>query len=86
MIFILVQIIQFISQALSLIVIIDIFLSYFMDPFNPVRRTLDSVVQPMLNPIRRFVPLVGMLDLSPIVLLIMIQFISYILIQILIRL
>lgn len=86
MIFVLIQIIQFISQALSLVVIIDIFLSYFMDPFNPVRRTLDSIVQPMLNPIRRFVPMVGMLDLSPIVLLILIQFVSYILIQILIRL
>jgi YggT family protein len=86
MIFILIQIIQFISQALSLIVIIDIFLSYFMDPFNPIRRTLDLIVQPMLNPIRRVVPLVGMLDLSPIVLLILIQFVSYILIQILIRL
>ena len=71
------------SQLLVLLVIISVILSYFMDPYHPVRRSIDSVVEPMLAPIRRVVPLIGMLDLSPLILIILIQVLSNILIRIL---
>lgn len=71
------------SQLLVLLVIVSVILSYFMDPYHPVRRSIDSVVEPMLAPIRRVVPLIGMLDLSPLILIILIQVISNILIRIL---
>ena len=79
----LIQIISFISNALVLLVIISVILSYFMDPYQPVRRWVDSIVEPMLAPIRRVVPLVGMLDFSPLVLILLIQLISNLIIRLL---
>jgi YggT family protein len=61
------------SQLLVLLVIVSVILSYFMDPYHRVRRSIDSVVEPMLAPIRRVVPLIGMLDFSPLILIILIQ-------------
>ena len=67
------QIIHRLIQLLVLIVIIQVVLSYFMDPYHPVRRLFDRLVQPMLAPIRRFVPPFGMVDLSPLILIIGLQ-------------
>jgi YggT family protein len=57
-----------------------------MDPYHPVRRTLDNLVEPMLAPIRRVVPLIGMFDFSPLVLIILVQILSSALIRFLIAL
>ena len=84
MIDILILFINALSQLLVLLVIVSVILSYFMDPYHPIRRSIDSVVEPMLAPIRRVVPLIGMLDLSPLVLIILIQVLSNILIRLLI--
>ncbi len=64
------------TRILSIVILVDIVISYFLDPFHPVRRFLDSIVQPMLAPIRRFMPQTGMFDFSPIVLLILVQLIG----------
>jgi YggT family protein len=64
-------------------VLVSVILSYFMDPYHPVRRFLDSIVEPMLAPIRRIVPLVGMLDFSPLILIVLIQLIGNLLRQLL---
>lgn len=68
-----VQAISFLFDTLSWIVIIDVVLSYFVPPFNPLRSMLDRIVQPMLDPIRRVLPPTGMLDFSPLLLLIILQ-------------
>lgn len=78
--------INVIVQLFTLLVIIKIFLSYFMSPYHPVRMNIDRIVDPMLQPIRRIVPLVGMLDLSPLILIILVQLIGRIIISILISL
>jgi YggT family protein len=57
-----------------------------MDPYHPLRRGIDSVVEPMLAPIRRVVPLLGMLDFSPIILIVLIQLLSNLIIRFLITL
>lgn len=80
---ILIYVLRAIQQILFLLVLAHVILSYFMDPYHPVRHGVDSIVQPMLNPIRRVVPLVGMLDFSPIVLIILIQIVFGVLIRIL---
>ncbi len=72
------------AWILSVLLIVDILVSYFLNPFHPIRRTLDSIIQPLLQPIRRVVPNVGMLDLSPIVLLILIRIVEELLVSILI--
>jgi len=78
---ILVQLISIISQFIILLVIVKVILSYFMDPYHPIRRTLDSLVEPMLEPIRRVVPLIGMFDFSPLILIILVQVLSSVLIS-----
>lgn len=78
-----VTIISWISEALILLVIVSVILSFVVDRYHPVRRWVDAIVEPMLMPIRRVVPLVGMLDLSPLVLIILIQLLSGLLIRLL---
>ncbi len=83
MIGLLIQLIGIIQFILVLLVLASVILSYFMDPYHPVRRFVDSIVEPMLAPIRRIVPLVGMLDFSPLVLIILIQLIGNLLTRLL---
>ena len=83
---ILILIVSTLSQILVLLVFVSVILSYFMDPFHPIRRGIDNIVEPMLTPIRRIVPLVGMLDFSPLVLILLIQFAARIFIALLVSL
>ena len=86
MIALLVLFINALAQLLVLLVIVSVILSYFMDPYHLIRRSIDSVVQPLLNPIRRVVPLIGVLDLSPLILIILIQVVANLLIRLLLTL
>lgn len=40
---------------------------------NPMGSLLDSLTAPILDPIRKFVPLIGMVDLSPLVAILLLQ-------------
>lgn len=75
--------VNILSQVLVLLVIVYVILSYFLSPYHPVRNFVDQIVEPMLSPIRRVVPLVGMFDFSPLVLIILIQVISSVLVRLL---
>lgn len=86
MIDILIIFINALQQILLLLIIVSVILSYFMDPYHPVRRGVDRIVEPMLSPIRRVVPLLGMIDFSPLVLILLIQLISNLLVRFLISL
>ncbi|KPK89358.1 MAG: hypothetical protein AMJ88_17700 [Anaerolineae bacterium SM23_ 63] len=79
-----IDVISLLSRGLTLVVFVDIIVSYFMSPYHPVRRTLDSIVQPMLAPIRRIMPPTGMIDFSPLVLIFLIWLVERILISLLI--
>ena len=72
-------------NILELLVIVSVLLSYVnvMDRFHPVRRFIDAIVEPMLMPIRRVVPLIGMFDISPIILIVLIRIISNLIINLL---
>ena len=86
MIPILISIISTVSQFLILLVIVSSVLSFFMSPYHPVKQTLDRIVEPMLAPIRRVVPLIGMLDFSPLILIILLDLVSRALIAFLVSL
>ena len=60
-----------------MLVVIQAILSFFMDPYHRVRQTLDQIVNPFLNPIRRIIPLMGNLDFSPLVLIILLQIVGW---------
>jgi YggT family protein len=65
-------------QLVILVVIIQAVLTFFMSPFHPVRRFFDRIVEPMLTPIRRLIPPVGMFDFSPLILIIILQLLNMI--------
>lgn len=78
--------INLLSQALTLLVLAQAIMSYFVSPYHPVRQTLDRFLEPLYAPIRRFLPQTGMLDFSPLILIILVQVISRLLVNIIISL
>ena len=67
--------------VLTLLVFVNVILSYFLDPYHPTRQALDRLVEPFLAPIRRVVPPMGGLDFSPMILLLAIQIIGQLLVS-----
>lgn len=82
-------IINVVFQILWWAILIRVLLSWLpmanirIDPYNPVIRLLYSVTDPILEPLRKYTT-VGMIDLSPIVALLGLDFIRQILITLLI--
>ena len=76
-------VIQILFRLLTFVIIVDALLSFVMPPYSPVRTFLDRLVEPLLNPIRRIVPPIGGMDLSPLILILIIQGLQYFIIRIL---
>ncbi len=52
------------------------------DPYNPIIRFLYQATEPVLSPIRRWIPLRGIgIDISPIIVIMVIYFLSTFLVQ-----
>lgn len=83
---ILITVVQALGSILLLIVLASVLLSYFLPPYHTIRVFLDRIVNPLLVPIRRVVPPLGMIDFSPVVLMILIQVLESVLVAILARL
>jgi YggT family protein len=73
------QVIHFAIRVLMLLIIAQAVLSFFLSPYDPIRQRLDRIVAPLLAPIRRVVPPVGMIDFSPVILIILLQLIDILL-------
>lgn len=59
------------------VVIIRAFISWVNpDPYNPIVRFLYQVTEPILYPIRRRLPFMGGIDLSPLVVILIIVFLQ----------
>ena len=78
----LVVLIRIAANIFSLLIIAKVLLSYFMSPYHPIRQTIDRIIEPLLSPIRNRMPMMGMMDFSPIVLLIIIQILEFLLVTI----
>jgi YggT family protein len=70
-------------RLLTLLLVVHVLLTYFMSPFHPIRNQIDRIVVPLLNPIRRILPSVGMYDFSPLVFILLLEIIRLILINLL---
>lgn len=77
------QLIHFAIRVLMLLIIAQAVLSFFMSPYDPIRQKLDRLMAPLLAPIRRVVPPVGMVDFSPVILIILLQLIDILLTRLL---
>lgn len=82
----LIFLINLFSQLVTLLVIAQAIMSFFVSPYHPVRQTLDNLLEPFYAPIRRILPPVGMVDFSPLVLIILVQIVSRLLIGLLTQL
>lgn len=52
------------------------------DPYNPIMRFLYQITEPVLSPIRRWIPLRGMgIDISPMIVIAAIYFLNTFLVQ-----
>ena len=68
----LVGLLQLVVSALSALVFIYAIMSW-VQPHSPFMHTADRLVQPWLDPVRRVVPLIGGVDLAPLVLILLLQ-------------
>lgn len=55
------------------------------DPYNPIVRFLYQVTEPVLYRIRRWVPYLGGIDLSPIIAMLVIKFLQFFVVETLIE-
>ncbi len=81
---VLAQMISMLANLLIILIFVWVIVSWILSPYHPLREALDRLVEPMLAPIRRVVPMVGMLDLSPMILMVLIELMSRLLISLVI--
>jgi YggT family protein len=68
------QIIQMLLTAVTWLILIRVLVSWVNpDPFNPIVQFLVRTTDPILEPIRRRIPPLGFLDISPIVALVLLE-------------
>jgi YggT family protein len=71
------QIICLFTTLLVIAIIARALLSWFnMDPRSPLIQALNQITEPILEPIRRIMPRLGMIDLSPLIAILLLQFLS----------
>jgi len=83
MITILIQFIRLVFNILFILVVADAILSFVLPPYHQVRVLIGKVTQPLLAPIRRFVPPIGGIDISPLILIILLNVLEFLLISLL---
>ena len=72
--------IRILCEILSIAIICRAILSWFSPrPTNRLAIILYRVTEPMLAPLRRIIPRVGMIDFTPLVAIILLQLIAYLL-------
>ena len=81
--------INIVFQALWWAILIRVILSWLpmanirIDPYNPAIRLLYTITDPILEPLRRYTT-IGMIDLSPLVALLLLDFLRQILVSMLV--
>jgi YggT family protein len=71
---ILITFVETLITVLSYAIIIRALISWFpIAPTSPIIRILDDVTEPILSPLRRIVPRLGMMDITPIVALVLLR-------------
>ncbi len=63
-------------------VIIHVVLGYFLSPYHPAREITSRIFEPLLAPIRQLLPQTGMIDFSPLVLIILVQLFEMLIISV----
>ncbi len=80
------SVLSLISTALLVWVVLGLLIQFdVVNRYNPlvskVFKVLEQLVNPMLRPIQRFVPLIANMDFSPLVLILLINFLNNVIAQ-----
>ena len=68
-------------EVLTYAILARALISWFpISPGSPIVRLLDDITEPILSPLRRVVPKLGMMDITPIVAMIGLQLLKGILV------
>ena len=74
MVQVIVQFFDYLFVALSIAILGRVILSWVsVEPYHPIVVILNQITEPFLAPLRRYIPPVGMMDITPIVAIILIQ-------------
>ena len=74
------RLIDTVFRLLDLAILLRVLFSWINpDPYNPLVRFIYDVTEPILAPLRRFIPPFGGLDITPIVALLIMDFVRRIL-------
>ena len=77
-----ISIINIAFEILTIIIFIRVILSWFPhNPYQPLIKLIYQISNPMLNPIRNIVSPIGGIDISPIILIFIIQLIKNIILK-----
>lgn len=70
------------TWVLTALIFLRAILSWFpIDPRNPLVTFLYEVTEPILAPLRNVIPRIGMIDITPLVAIILIQIIGQVLVN-----
>jgi YggT family protein len=79
----LVYFIDLVFTLLSLAILARVLLSWVrVSPYHPAVEFLYQITEPILGPLRRAIPPVGMVDISPVIAIILLQIIQQVLVAI----
>jgi len=83
----LIRIVSFLFDVYSLILLARVLASWFqVDSYNPLMQLLYRLTEPVLAPIRRFLPPAGAIDFSPVVAFVLIIVAKQIVLRVLVSL
>lgn len=65
----------------SFIIFVRVLLTWIpgLDPYNPIVQFLHQITDPVMEPARRIIPPIGMIDISPIVVMVVMSILAQIL-------
>lgn len=68
---------QILAYVLLIAILVRVIFSWIsFDPNNPLYAIIHEITEPVLAPIRQFMPRMGMMDLSPLVASMLLMFIA----------
>jgi YggT family protein len=75
--------IDFVFTLLNLAMLARVLLSWVrVSPYHPAVEFLYRITEPILAPLRRVIPPVGMVDISPVIALLLLQIVQQVLVAI----
>lgn len=75
----LIEVIIFIVAIMSWLIAFNV-INVYNSGVRSIWDALNAITEPMLRPIRRYLPLMGGIDISPLILIVLIEFIRKVLI------